>query len=40
VARWGIRSLPVVVTPDGRAAWGVEPARLTAELPLLADVVR
>ncbi len=32
----GFRGLPVVHTPDGRAAWGVEPHKLTAELPLLA----
>ncbi len=28
-----IRSLPVVVTPDGKAAWGVERERLSAALP-------
>jgi glutaredoxin len=36
LVRRGIRSLPVVVTPDGKAAWGVEPERLSAALPLLA----
>jgi hypothetical protein len=37
LVRRGIRSLPVVVTPDGKAAWGVEPERLSAALPLLAE---
>ncbi len=37
LVRRGIWSLPVVVTPDGKAAWGVEPERLSAALPLLAE---
>jgi|GEM_PF-1145994 glutaredoxin-like protein NrdH len=37
VERLGFRSLPVVVTPDGRAAWGAEPDKLMGELPQLAE---
>ena len=36
VERLGFRSLPVVVTADGKAAWGVDPDALVAALPLLA----
>lgn len=36
LAERGFRGLPVVRTTDGAAAWGVEPERLTAELPMLA----
>jgi glutaredoxin-like protein NrdH len=40
VERLGFRSLPVMVTPDGRAAWGAEPSKLMAELPQLAEAER
>lgn len=36
LARRGLRGLPVVMTADGKAAWGADPARLAAALPLLA----
>lgn len=36
LARRGLRGLPVVMTADGNAAWGTDPARLAAALPLLA----
>ncbi len=31
----GFRGVPVVRTPDGRLAWGMEPHQLRAVLPLL-----
>ncbi|MCC6178976.1 MAG: methyltransferase domain-containing protein [Chloroflexi bacterium] len=38
VSRLGFRSLPVVVTPDGRAATGWDTQALVQELPFLAQV--
>lgn len=37
VERLGFRSLPVVVTADGRAEWGAEPCKLLAALPEVAN---
>lgn len=37
VERLGFRSLPVVVTADGHAAWGAEPDKLMAAMPQLAE---
>lgn len=36
VMKLGFATLPVVLTPDSRAAAGADPAALTAALPLLA----
>jgi hypothetical protein len=38
VERLGFRSLPVIVTSDGKAALGVTPEELAPALPILASL--